>query len=250
MKNWGMSVKDKLKNIKNKTGENFNDLIRQYVQERFLARLEKSAHKDSFILKGGILFLVWTGLKYRPTKDLDFMYRGMIEKGTLVQKIKDVWTISIPEDGVEFIEESLRCEEIKEEHEYGGVRLLFDCKVANIKVLMQLDVCTGDKITPHVRELNFPALLSEEPPVLNTYPIETVLAEKIHAVIDLDITNSRLKDYYDLYILISELSERLNEKIVKRALITTFLHRELTLPATPIKILSEYCFEDSTKIAQ
>ena len=88
MKNWGMSAKDKLKNIKNKTGENFNDLIRQNDKERFLERLENSAYKDKFILKGGIFFLVCTGLKYMPTKDIEFMYRDMIHKDNFDKKMR------------------------------------------------------------------------------------------------------------------------------------------------------------------
>ena len=186
-----------------------------------------------FILKGGILFFAWSGQKFRPTKDLDFLLFGDLDKYDLLETIKGICCIPFPEDGINFLFDSFDVEDIKEDHEYEGMRVLFDCKIGNSKIRMKLDICTGDLITPEVRELDYPSLLELDSPQLKTYPKETVLAEKVQAMISLDLANSRMKDFYDVYIIVSVFSEELNKEIVKKAVETTFRHRGTELPPQP-----------------
>ena len=148
MKNYAASVRARLKNKMSVTKEPLNLLELQYVQERFLYRLSQSVYKDQFVLKGGTLFYVWADMKYRPTKDLDFMFYGSLGYEAVLKQIREICELPYPEDGIYFIKDSFSYEGIKEAHEYDGVRIQFIAKIGLSKIIMKLDICTGDKITP------------------------------------------------------------------------------------------------------
>ncbi|MDD7985330.1 nucleotidyl transferase AbiEii/AbiGii toxin family protein [Lentisphaera marina] len=251
MKNHAASVRAKLKNQMKQTKEALHFIELQYVQERFLYRLSLSSCKEQFILKGGTLFYVWAEQKYRPTKDLDFMFYGDLARDVILDQIKEICAIDYPEDGINFVWSSFTYEEIKEAQEYDGLRINFTAKIGSSKIAMYLDICTGDKITPAPLELSYPKLLAGFKEVkLKMYPKETVIAEKVHAMISLDLANSRMKDYFDVYILITEFSKDLSEEILIEALTSTFSHRKTEIPTPPAKVWTSYFYNESIKINQ
>jgi len=251
VKNWAASIRAKLKNHRKKTKEPLNFLELQYVQERFLFRLSESSYKDQFVLKGGTLFYAWANLKYRPTKDLDFMFFGSLEREQLLKQIVDICKLSFPEDGIDFQWDSFQYSDMKEGHEYDGVRIMFTAKIETSVVPMKLDICTGDKITPDPQEQTYPKLLAEsDNPTLKMYPKETVIAEKVHAMICLDLYNSRLKDYFDVFILITEFEAEININTLQQAIATTFHHRKTPIPVEAPKVWTEYFYEDDSKVKQ
>lgn len=213
--------------------------------ERCLYRLSNSDLHSQFILKGGILFYVWTEKKFRPTKDLDFSYYGEFNPDEIFTSLKEVLSISIPEDALSF--EDFRMKPIKEDHEYEGIRITFRGKLDRTWIPMQLDISTGDKITPGTSRLEFPQLLGMEAPLLNTYPKETVFAEKVEAMVKLDIGTSRMKDIYDLYIIISMFALQLDKKILLKAITATFTHRGTLIPKIPVKVFTSHFFDNSDK---
>lgn len=248
MKNYAASVRARLKNQMKATQQPLNLLELQYVQERFLYRLSQSENKDRFVLKGGTLFYVWSDMKYRPTRDLDFMFYGDLEYDQILTLIREICLMSYPEDGIVFIEDSFCYEEIKEEHEYGGVRIQFFAKIGTSKIPMKLDICTGDIITPEAEEKSFPKLLPEHSnPLLKVYPKATVIAEKVHAMITLDLANSRMKDYFDVFILIRDFKYEIDPQILREAISVTFSHRKTKIPQTSCRIWEEYFYNDSAK---
>ena len=248
MRDFAASVRGRLRNRMKETGEALNFIELQYVQERFLYRLSESEHKEKYILKGGTLFYIWAGMKYRPTKDLDFMLYGELEREGLVEEVKGICRIEHPEDGIEFDWDSFSYEEIKEDHEYDGLRISFIARIGSSKVSMKLDVCTGDKITPDAENNVYPKVLEEfSQPHLRTYPKETVMAEKVHAMISLDLMTSRMKDFFDVYILITELNESIERDILKEAIYTTFKHRCLSITKGPQRVWTEYFYNDTSK---
>ena len=245
MKNYAESVKGRLKRIFRETKEPFDKLLLQYTMERCLYRLANSELKSQFILKGGILFYVWTKKKFRPTKDLDFSFYGEFNPEEIFSEIQKALSLSIPEDALSF--EDFKMKPIKEDHEYEGIRITFKGKIDRTWIPMQLDISTGDKITPGTSLIEFPQLLDMDAPTINTYPKETVFAEKVEAMVKLDIGTSRMKDVYDLYIIITMFGEQLDKKILLKAIQTTFSHRKTPVPEVPVKVFSNHFFDNADK---
>ena len=251
MKNYAASIRAKLKNQLKTTKESLSFIELQYVQERFLYRLSQSSYKDQFILKGGILFYVWADMKYRPTKDLDFMFYGNLDRKELLEKVIDICRLYFPQDGIDFQWDTFSYENIREGHEYDGVRISFIAKIGTSIINMKLDICTGDKITPEPHEYFYPKLLSENDAAkLKMYPKETVIAEKVHAMISLDLANSRMKDYFDVFILISDFSNEIEHSTLTEAISITFKHRNTQIPIVPSRVWTNYFYEDNSKIIQ
>ena len=218
------------------------------VLERFLFRLSTSKLNHQFVLKGGILFYVWTEKKFRPTKDLDFCYFGDFNKNTLLADIQKICHTQIPEDGLIF--NNFKMSDIKEDHEYEGIRITFDGWLKKTRIPMQLDISTGDVITPEALEIKFPRLLGMEAPTLRAYPKETVFAEKAEALVNLDTASSRMKDIYDLFILIITYTDSLDKDILTSAVKATFNHRETEIPLPPAKVFSGHFFNNPDKQKQ
>jgi predicted nucleotidyltransferase component of viral defense system len=251
MKNHAASVMAKLKDKMRATKEPLNFLLLQYVQERFLYRLSLSEYKEQYILKGGTLFYVWAKMKYRPTKDLDFMFYGKLDRNALLKQLIDVCRQPFPEDGIDFQWDTFSYEEIKESHEYDGVRIHFIAKIGTALINMKLDICTGDKITPSPKEQSYPTLLSGNAiPKLKVYPKETVIAEKVHAMISLDLPNSRMKDFFDVFILIADFSDDIEYSVMVEAIRVTFNHRHAQIPDEPSRVWTGYFYNDENKQRQ
>src|SRR6185312_2002066 len=179
----------------------FQELLQYYAMERFLYRLANSAHADRFILKGALLLTAWQAPLSRPTMDIDLAGRANNQLDHVEKAITEVCETSVQPDGIEFNRDSIEVSRIKEDADYEGVRVQFHATLARARIPMQLDIGFGDVITPGPTQIEYPALLDFPAPVLDAYPKETVVAEKLEALTALGILNSRIKDYYDIALL-------------------------------------------------
>jgi predicted nucleotidyltransferase component of viral defense system len=220
-------------------GEDFQFLLQRYAAERFLYRLGASPHRQRLVLKGGMLHAVWGGSAYRPTRDIDFT--GYLDPApeAVLAVFREILAAPAAEDGLAFDAGALTTEPIREEVEYGGLRVRFPAALGTARIAMQVDVGFGDAIAPGPLEVEYPALLDAPAPHIRSYPPEAVVAEKLHALVVLGERNSRYKDFYDLYVL-SERFEFEGEKLAA-AVRATFERRRTGLQeGTPAALKSSF----------
>jgi predicted nucleotidyltransferase component of viral defense system len=226
MKNLSASVKARLLNLARAQGIDFNRVQLLYVQERFLARLAVSPHRDHFVLKGGLYLYSRYGTLARPTKDMDLLGRATSsEIAAVLRAVGEIIALTL-EDGVVFDVASLHGSIIKEDQEYEGVRVTLTALLGSSRQPIQIDVGFGDAITAGPVELAFPTLLAsdeEVPPTVLAYSLETVIAEKFEAMVSLGEVNTRYKDFYDLWRIAC--TERLEATLLRQALESTFARR-------------------------
>ena len=227
-KNVSASVRQQLLNLRLAKGEDYNALLTQYAIERFLYRLSKSEFAGWFVLKGAMLFRVWSGSLYRPTKDLDLLGRGEATPDAVADAVRRVISTPVEDDGLSFDPGSVTATEIREEQEYGGVRVKLVALLGSARIPMQIDVGFGDAITPEAVVQTYPTLLGMDVPQLAMYPPETVVAEKLQVAVVLGITNSRMKDYYDLLVIFR--TYVLADEILAEAIVATFGRRQTAVP--------------------
>lgn len=214
-------------------------MVVRYALERLLYRLSQSAHADRFLLKGAMLFTLWYDMPHRPTRDVDLLGFGSSDLASIKQTFKDIASV-VTEDGMYFDPESVPAEEIRKEAGYAGVRVLISAELAGARVKTQLDIGFGDAVTPGPVQAVYPVMLDEFPaPTLHAYPVYTVIAEKLHAIALLGMTNSRLKDYLDLCVLLER--ETLDADILAKAIVGTFRRRGMPVPAVlPVGLSDEF----------
>jgi predicted nucleotidyltransferase component of viral defense system len=227
-KNVGESVRARL--LQRSRGErtDFQVLLTRYALERLLYRLSQSGHRHQFVLKGAMLFATWVEVPFRPTRDLDLLGYGENSPEAIREAFREICGQTVVDDGVAFDVDRIEATPIREDLEYSGVRIRTRATIAAARISIQVDVGFGDAITPGPIEIDYPALLDAPAPHLRAYPIETVVAEKFHALVTRGITNSRLKDFYDLW-LISETFE-LERTPLAAAIRQTFARRTTALP--------------------
>jgi len=230
LSNIGASVRHRLLNLRDKTGEDFNALLTQFGIERFLYRLSQSPFADRVVLKGAMLFRVWSGSLHRPTKDVDLLGFGVATPATVITMIRRIIATPVEDDGILFAAESVHAEEIRESHEYGGIRATFTAMLDNAVIPLQVDVGFGDAITPAAENRVYPVLMDMAAPRLRMYPVETVVAEKLEAAVTLGMINSRMKDFYDLLIILRQYP--CDAAVLPRAIAKTFTRRGTPLPQT------------------
>lgn len=224
-KNVGRSIRERLLNLKNESKHEYMYLLQRYFNERLLYRVSVSQYSEHFLLKGGSLLYAHNGLDCRPTVDVDFMAdRISRDRDEIVRVFKEILSIDCPEDGVEFDTSEMVPSPIAVDKKYPGTRLPFKAKMDTIVKEMSIDIGFGDVVTPAPVELEYPVLLERIPEVrLMAYSLETVVAEKFHAMIDRDETNSRMKDFFDVYQIFRD--EQVDEEILKDAIRNTFRNR-------------------------
>ena len=196
-KNVAASVHQKLLNKAKNEKRPFNELLQYFVIERFLYRLSHSQHAERFVLKGALLFRVWTIQDSRATRDIDFLAYGDNSLENLTSVAKNVMLIEA-KDGLVFDTESVRAQRIKEDADYEGTRIVCDVYLGKAVSRLQLDIAFGDVVHPEPTKNKYPTILGHPAPILHLYPPETVFAEKLQAMIHLGAMNSRMKDFYDL----------------------------------------------------
>ena len=226
-KNYGKSVKTRLLNLMNETGYKYMYLLARYFNERLLYRVSVSQYKDNFLLKGGSLLYAMDGLNARPTIDVDFMAERISRDREFLTKVfQEILGIACDEDGVTFDTENITLEPITVEKKYPGTRFFFTAHMDSIVHKMSVDIGFGDVVTPYPASIDFPLLLPNIPSVnLQAYSLETVVAEKFHTMIDRDEYNSRMKDFFDCYQLLTKRS--LDDSMLYDAIKATFDNRGL-----------------------
>ncbi len=194
---------------------------------------------DRFVLKGATLFRVWSGALHRPTKDLDLLGYGDATSTAVASAISQVIDTPVANDGLVFVPDSVRANDIRKEQQYGGIRVKLAAMLGSAWIPMQIDVGFGDAITPQAEIRPYPTLLDAEAPVLRMYPPETVVAEKLEAAVSLGMTNSRMKDYYDLRVIFR--TNELTDEDLAQAIVATFQRRQSPLPnAVPPALSDEF----------
>jgi len=207
-KNIPASIRARLLNISRERGEDFQSLLDRFARERLLYRLSQSQYRDRFILKGATLFAIWAEKPFRSTRDVDFLAFGSNEVEAVVAVFRDLCDIalhnSISDDGVKFDSSSVHGEQLRKEKGYNGVRIRITAHLDTARANVQIDVGFGDAVVPDAQYVELPVLLDLPAPRLRVYPKETVIAEKLQAMTVLTETNSRMKDFYDVWVLQNE----------------------------------------------
>ncbi len=242
------SVRDRLQKAAKANGEEFTYALTRYGLERLLARLAASSHADEFVLKGAMLFRVWSPTLHRPTKDLDLLGSGAPELERLAKVFADVCGVAIEDDGMVFDAKALRAARIKEDADYEGVRVTLRAMLGSARIDLQVDVGFGDAISPGVVDIEFPTMLAMVAPRLRAYPKETVVAEKLQAMVHLGIANSRMKDFFDVWFLAHTFA--FDGVTLATAIAATFERRKTPLPrALPFALTSDF-YDSDTKEKQ
>jgi predicted nucleotidyltransferase component of viral defense system len=250
-RNIAASVRQKLLNLANAQQEDFQGILTRYALERLLYRLSQSKHRDRFTLKGAMLFTLWSDEPHRATRDLDLLGEGDNSIPHLEQVFRDICSVPVEEDGLHFRAETVNGEQIKGDKEYQGVRLKLNAVLIGMstRIAIQVDIGFGDAIFPAIQEAQFPVILTGfSAPLLNTYPRETVIAEKFQAMVLLGIANTRMKDFYDIWYLSQNFM--FEGKLLSQSIKATFERRKTDLPtALPLALTAEF-FEDTAKQTQ
>lgn len=239
MNNIDQSVKDRLKNIANDTGKDFNFVAIQYMQERFLARLAQSNYRDNFVLKGALLLLAYDIPVVRPSKDIDFLgVQASNKTGHLKAAMSTIATIDLS-DGVAFNPDTLEIQRITENAQYGGVRVKIWATVGGDRRRLQIDIGFGDKIVDGPVDMDYPSLLEFPAPNINVYSLESAIAEKLEAMVSLGSLGSRMKDYYDVWFLTQRHDIRPGK--LQEAIKTTFNRRNT--PRSDTQVIYDEAFK-------
>ena len=243
-KDLAASVRARLLNVAKDQSADFNQVLVRFALERILYRLSLSAHADHFLLKGALLFTLWYDMPHRTTRDADLLGFGPSDLKSIAQTFRDIASVEV-EDGITFDPASVSVEEIRKDAGYAGARVLITGEIAKARCKTQIDIGFGDAVTPGPVHSVFPVLIADLPaPRLRTYPVYTVIAEKLHAIALLGMTNSRLKDYLDLWVLLDR--EALNANTLARAIAATFVRRGMPVPTElPIGLTDEFATDTS-----
>lgn len=247
-RNLAASVRQRLRNIAKRNNEAFDLVLTRYALERLLYRLGQSEYRNQFLLKGAMLFAVWDGESHRPTRDVDLLGFGSGGLPHLEKTFRDICLVPVEPDGLEFLADNLRAIEIRENQEYQGVRVLFEAQLENAVIPIQIDIGYGDAVTPAAEDIIYPTVLDFAPPKLRAYPIYTVVAEKFQAMVWLGIANSRMKDFYDIWIVMQKFS--FDGHLLAKAIAATFERRNTPLPTVAPLALTQAFASDKMKQTQ
>lgn len=244
MSNLAASVRARLLNVAKAQGVDFNQVLVRFALERILYRMSQSEHADRFLLKGALLFTLWYDMPHRATRDADLLGFGASDLASVAQTFRNIAGIAV-DDGIVFDPASVIAEEIRKDAGYAGARILIDAELARARCKTQIDIGFGDAVTPGPVDSTYPVLLADLPaPRLRTYPVYTVIAEKLHAIALLGMVNSRMKDYLDLSVLLAR--ETLDAATLAQAIAATFLRRGMKLPdVLPIGLSDEFAHDAS-----
>jgi predicted nucleotidyltransferase component of viral defense system len=237
--NLAASIRDRLTNRARADGRSFNDILQNYVSERFLYRLSCSKYSEQFILKGALVFTAWGFRLKRSTLDIDL--RGYTSNALPeIQEIfKSICLTVVEPDGLTFNTDTLQTEPIVEGADYHGVRIRFSANLGQALIHLQIDIGFADEIFPRPTTISFPSLLGQAEPKIKAYPREAVIAEKFQALVSLGTANSRLKDFYDLFTLASHFD--FEGPTLAKSILTTFQSRSTVLPeAVPDGLSDEF----------
>jgi hypothetical protein len=238
VKNIPASVHQRLKNTAETLGRTFNDLAQYYALERWLFRLSKSKYDEDFILKGALLLVAWRAPVLRATRDIDLLARTSNDPGFIRSLIAEICATKVPEDGLIFDAGSVTTERIAEDADYEGVRAKFEARLSTSRLAMQIDMGFSDVVTPAPVTLDYPTILDYPAPVLKAYNRETAIAEKFEAMVSLGRLNSRMKDFFDIWLLATTAEFRGED--LQAAISATFARRGTAVALEPVAFSEEF----------
>ena len=247
-RNMAASVRQRLMNHASSSREDFQVVLAQFGFERLLYRLGRLHPVPPFTVKGALLFRVWTGEQYRPTRDLDLACPGPLAAEELETIFRNACAAPVADDGLVFEADAVRVEPIREDTDYGGMRVSMEARLERARIPLQIDIGFGDAITPRAVMAEFPALLDFPAPRLAVYPRETAVAEKVETMVRRGLANSRMKDYYDVWALAKTFD--FDGDVLRKALRATFRRRKTPLPDGVPDGLSDGFARDSAKQTQ
>ncbi|MCP9774975.1 nucleotidyl transferase AbiEii/AbiGii toxin family protein [Cyanobium sp. WAJ14-Wanaka] len=236
--NLAASIRQRLLNRARQEQVPFDAVLNRFGREQLLYRIGISEYSQQFLLKGAMLFALWYDMPHRPTRDMDLLGFGAGDLLVLEGVFREISQQAV-DDGLRF-SESVQVEEIRKEASYAGARVTLNATLDQARIPLQVDIGFGDAVTPAAEEVDYPVLLEDLlPPRLGAYPIYTVIAEKLEAIVQLGMVNSRLKDYFDLQVLLAR--EQLDRETLARAVLSTFVGRATPLPQqVPMGLSPEY----------
>lgn len=246
-RNIGASVRARLLNLAKERNQPFDVLLTRYTLERLLYRLSVSAHRERFVLKGAMLMTAWLDDPLRPTRDLDLLGFGNPDPVAVIAAFGEICAVKV-DDAVSFDIGGLAVDSIRDDQDYGGLRIKTTATVDGAMVRVIIDVGFGDAVEPGLREMELPVLLGQPAPRLRAYPPEAVIAEKFQAMMMLGRANSRMKDFFDIWILARSRDFKGND--LARAIAATFKRRRTAIPAELPDALTRAFAEDPMKKQQ
>jgi|TARA_R110000772_G_scaffold240536_1_gene352778 predicted nucleotidyltransferase component of viral defense system len=246
-KNIGASVRARLLNLSKTNGQTFDLVLTRFALERLLFRLSQSPHADRFVLKGAMLMMSWFDDPHRATRDLDLLGFGDPDEEAMLETFRQILSQEA-DDGVLFDPDTLRVERIREVFDYGGLRLSALASVGGARIKLMIDIGFGDTLEPGAETVHYPVMLDLPAPKIRAYAMETVIAEKFQAMVALGRANSRMKDFYDIWILSQSFS--IDSERLEKAIAATFARRNTAIPVEPPDALTPAFAEDEQKQRQ
>ncbi len=247
IKNLAVSIHQRLLNKAKQDGRPFNELLQFYAIERFLYRLSNSSYSEKFVLKGALMLTVWKSPRVRPTMDIDLLGRTPNDEEVITQIFREVCAQEVEPDGMTFDAETVSTSPITEEAEYRGIRALARGNLSNARVNIQIDIGFGDVVTPNAARIDYPTLLGFPAPRLLGYSRESKVAEKFHVMVIRGTINSRMKDFFDIWLLSRYFD--FDGSLLSKAIANTFSQRRTEIPASPVAFSSAFA-HDQTKQTQ
>ena len=247
VKDIAASVRARLQKNAKETERPFQEVLQYFAMERFLYRLAQSSHAEKLVLKGGLMFTAWRAPSTRPTRDIDFLAKMPNDVETILQVVREVCQLQVEPDGLEFDVDSLNGSIIKEDADYEGVRITFRAYLQNARIPMQIDMGFGDVIVPSATLMEYPTILDHAPPSLYAYSRETTIAEKFEAMVKLGQLNSRLRDFFDIWLLSRQFD--FEGPTLAQAIQRTFENRGTPVNPEPVALTPEFA-SDGTKQTQ
>ncbi len=220
----------------------------RYGLERLLYRLEATGHSNAFVLKGAMLFVLWHDVPNRSTRDIDFLGLGALNHERLRNIFTDTCNVSVIDDGLQYDADSIRTDDIRDDQEYHGIRVRLLAFLGNARLPIQIDVGLGDNPLPPPELIQYPAILDFPAPRVRAYHPATVIAEKLNAVVILGIVNSRMKDFYDMYVMLKNMA--IDDVLLETAIRSTFQRRKVPIPSKPPSAFTSEFLENSGKEKQ
>jgi hypothetical protein len=248
IRNVAASVYARLLNRARERREDFQFVLHRYAAERLLYRLGRCSQRERYVLKGAMLFALWGGSLYRPTRDLDFTGYGSSEAADILDSLREICQCPVVDDGITFDAATLAAEPIRGGSEYDGLRIRFRATLGSARIPMQIDVGFGNAIVPSPADVEYPTLLDAPAPNIRAYPHEAVIAEKAHALVVIGERTTRFKDLYDLHVLASHFP--FDGAQLTRAIAATFERRRTVIDAAIPVGLTPHFFADGPRTAQ
>lgn len=247
IRNMGASIRARLLNLSRESNQPFQMLLTRYTLERLLYRLGTTAHRERFVLKGAMLMTTWFANPFRPTQDVDFLGFGDPDPDAMLGVFRDICGVPF-DDGVAFDTNALAIDRVRDELDYGGLRIKTNATIDRARIRIVVDIGFGDATEPGLVDLDMPVLLDQPTPRLRAYPREAVIAEKFQAMVMLGRANSRMKDFYDIWML-SKVYHFEGDGL-PRAIAATFKRRDTDIPAERHDALTEAFANDPAKQRQ